>query len=501
MLSYPQKVVVVKSGEKQKEKEFLGYEFSSRKWSEGIHPIQRWKPIDECTKLFDPEIFDNPDKASTYIYDNFQNNFERVISEELKDHIFRVNLVDLLTFDRADFEKTISLNKKTKVRIESKRDLVKLDDVLVTLEAGNRPKWWVWSYTNGVPSLWWEHIWLDWKVYLHEANIKFVPVEFFEKADKWRIQDNDILICKDWALTWKIALFDKSNFDFPSLMINEHVFLLRVNKNNNQKYLFTYLFLPQWQELLKSSITGQAQWWLNRDNLLNIKIPLPPKDIQQKIVDEIWKLDWIEERNLKKIWELEESIRNNISNNSKLEKLENIAVLIKRWKAAKYWNSNIQIIKSWQARWYRDFDFSENYFVNEWFVLDERKLQKWDVLINSTWVWTAWRVTLFDFDGDFVVDSHITIVRLDLKKAVPPYVLYSLANIWFKTIEKMAEWQSGQIELSLWIINNLKIPLPPLETQKQIVAQIEKIEQEIEKLKSEIAEIPNKKEEILRKYL
>ncbi len=65
----------------------------------------------------------------------------------------------------------------------------------------------------------------------------------------------------------------------------------------------------------------------------------------------------------------------------------------------------------------------------------------------------------------------------------------------------MAEWQSGQIELSLWIINNLKIPLPPLETQKQIVAQIEKIEQEIEKLKSEIAEIPNKKEEILRKYL
>jgi hypothetical protein len=45
-----------------------------------------------------------------------------------------------LTFDRVDFEKTISLNLKKKVKIESKRELFKLDSILESLESGNRPK-------------------------------------------------------------------------------------------------------------------------------------------------------------------------------------------------------------------------------------------------------------------------------------------------------------------------------------------------------------------------
>ena len=68
ILAYPQKVVLVKSGEKDAEKRFLGYEFSNRRGSEGIHPIQRGKSIEECTQLFDEKEFENPEKASTYIY-------------------------------------------------------------------------------------------------------------------------------------------------------------------------------------------------------------------------------------------------------------------------------------------------------------------------------------------------------------------------------------------------------------------------------------------------
>ena len=43
IIAYPQKVVLVKSGEKDAEKRFLGYEFSNRRGSEGIHPMQRGK--------------------------------------------------------------------------------------------------------------------------------------------------------------------------------------------------------------------------------------------------------------------------------------------------------------------------------------------------------------------------------------------------------------------------------------------------------------------------
>ena len=63
ILAWGQQVVAIKSGEKKEEKEFLGYEFSSRRGNEGIHPIRRGKAIDECTKLFDPDRFDNPEKS------------------------------------------------------------------------------------------------------------------------------------------------------------------------------------------------------------------------------------------------------------------------------------------------------------------------------------------------------------------------------------------------------------------------------------------------------
>ena len=65
----------------------------------------------------------------------------------------------------------------------------------------------------------------------------------------------------------------------------------------------------------------------------------------------------------------------------------------------------------------------------------------------------------------------------------------------------MATGQSGQIELSLTIIKNIKISLPTLSEQKKIVLKIEEIEEQIAGLEIEIAAIPAQKEAILKKYL
>lgn len=162
--------------------------------------------------------------------------------------------------------------------------------------------------------------------------------------------------------------------------------------------------------------------------------------------------------------------------------------MVKRGKSAKYGNSNIQIIKSGQARGYCHFDFSKHYFVSENFVSDERNLQKGDVLINSTGVGTAGRVTLFNLDGEYVVDSHVTIVRPNTEKVLPKYMLYALADIGFKNIEAMANGQSGQIELALNTVCGIKIPLPSLEIQQKIVAEIEQIENKEQFVSAQITE-------------
>ena len=121
-------IVIVKSGDKDAEKRFLGYEFSSRRGSEGMHPIQGGKTIDECTQLYN--IQDNYDnaKASSYIYNAFNGETNLEIANNLKDNISYVDLLDMLTFDRAEFNKEIKLSAKKKIKIESKWELQKLGD-------------------------------------------------------------------------------------------------------------------------------------------------------------------------------------------------------------------------------------------------------------------------------------------------------------------------------------------------------------------------------------
>jgi len=157
ILAYPQKIVLVKTGAKKAEKQFLGYAFSNRRGSEGIHPIQRGKTIDQCTSLFDSNSFENPKKASTYIYKAFQGNLNTEIHESLQKNISRIDFIDMMTFDRVDFEKTISLSVKNKIK--SKWNIVKLGNIL-TFEYGkglpekkknpwklscNRIKWYILS--------------------------------------------------------------------------------------------------------------------------------------------------------------------------------------------------------------------------------------------------------------------------------------------------------------------------------------------------------------------
>jgi len=203
------------------------------------------------------------------------------------------------------------------------------------------------------------------------------------------------------------------------------------------------------------------------------------------------------------------SPKKKISIESKWEsvKIGNLNTLLKRGKSTKYGNSNIQVIKSGQARGFKEFDFTEKYFAIDGFKSDERNLQKGDLLINSTGVGTAGRVTLFELEGDFVADSHITIFRPN-ERILSEYALQCFAHIGFKTIEQMAKGLSGQIELTIPTIAEIQIPVPSLKIQTQIVEEIEELEnnksqflKEGVSVKDFEAVIKENKQAILKKYL
>ena len=100
-----------------------------------------------------------------------------------------------------------------------------------------------------------------------------------------------------------------------------------------------------------------------------------------------------------------------------------------------------------------------------------------------------------------MADNHITIFRANDKYIIPKFVLYCLANIGFKTIEKMAKGASGQIELAIDTIGNLAIPVPSIQTQKQVITKIEALEQKIQDTQAIIDNISAKKQQVLDNYL
>lgn len=294
-LSLNQEVLIIKSPSDIKEqKKFLGYEWSNRKGDEGL---KEWhEPY--LSPLFERGNPQNETKLNTLICKAFLKTLSD-IPKDLQGYASKARLIDMMDFEKVEFNKAISLNPSNSTQsemsnpfINSKFELVRLKDFVLDIQTAKRPSGGVGKYENGALSLGGEHI--DNKSgYIKLDNPKYVPIEFYESfalQDKGIVKQFDILICKDGALTGKIAMV-RNEFIRKSAMINEHIFLLRCDNIAKQKYLFYILHSYSGQQALKSKITGSAQGGINKTNLESILIPNADFEIQKQIVAECEKVE------------------------------------------------------------------------------------------------------------------------------------------------------------------------------------------------------------------
>lgn len=112
----------------------------------------------------------------------------------------------------------------------------------------------------------------------------------------------------------------------------------------------------------------------------------------------------------------------------------------------------------------------------------EKTLIKKDILINSTGVGTAGRVSIFQEDIEALVDSHVSIVRLDSEKLYPDFLFYNLRGRE-KELEETAEGSTGQIELKRDGINDLDVKIPlEIDEQKAIAEVLSSLDDKIDLL-------------------
>ena len=114
-------------------------------------------------------------------------------------------------------------------------------------------------------------------------------------------------------------------------------------------------------------------------------------------------------------------------------------------------------------------------------IMEEKLLQDYDVLVNSTGVGTLGRVAqIGTVEKQITVDSHVTIVRGNQAKVDLVYFGYLVKNKQ-KAIEALAEGSTGQTELSRTLLGQIKVAVhKDIITQKKIAHILSTLDDKIE---------------------
>ena len=495
ILAYSQKVVIVKSGEKDVEKRFLGYEFSNRRGNEGIHAIQKGKNIDECTQLFDPNSYDNPEKASSYVYRAFKGDYTSPISEGMQSHISRVSLIDMLTFDRPIFEKGINLNSKKKVAFDSRYTLKPIDK-LASFQSG------LWKGEKGVLQMTKVLRNTNFKLnngFLDYGDVAEIEVETTQLATR-TLQYGDIILEKsggsDTQAIGRVVLFDKT--DNETYSYSNFCSRIRVLDASEVEPLYL------WSVLHNFYCKGGTIPLQNGIRLLNIdmngyskiKIPVPPIAVQKQIVEEIAKVDTSVSDAMQRIDKYESDIENLLSSlNNADSTLNTIAPFAT--KSIKYGDIESETYITTDNMLQNKLGILPFEGVANISSITEYKLE--DILISNIRPYLK-KIWFADKEGGCSKDV-LVLRSADTSKYLPKYIFYMLRRDSF--FDYVMEGKKG-IKMprgNKEDIMKYKIPMPNIDEQKRIVAQIEALELEITKARTLIENVASEKQAILDKYL
>ncbi|EKJ0975930.1 restriction endonuclease subunit S, partial [Campylobacter coli] len=558
-LSLNQEVLIIKSPSDIKEqKKFLGYEWSNRKGDEGLKELH--EPY--LSPLFERGNPQNETKLNTLIYKSFLNTLD-VIPQELQIYATKARLVDMMDFEKVEFNKAISLNPSNSTQSEmsnpfanSKYELVRLVEIEnIKIQKGQ-------NITQKLAKI---------------GNIKVVAggKDYAYFHNDFNRNENTITISASGANAgyvnfWKEKIFasDCTTINLPNLKVIQFIYYVL---KCNQKYIM-------------SLARGAAQPHVYPKDIENIKIPLPPLEIQKQIVAECEKVEEqyntirmsVEEyQNLIKTilqkcgiiddgggYELNSILENLQKLESKLdfnlllslieEQISHSEVLVEEtqskerrqdFNAFKNFSKTIKELlqtlpaspqNGWERVKLKDIcninqetynpsnDLGEMLYIDIDSVEKEtgkinfndkipcknlptraRRIARADsVIISTVRPYLKGFVYIKDEIKDSIFSTGFAILngKENIAKSQFVYYCFMFVDDLMRQIEiKMPK--SSYPSINTDDIGSFIIPLPPLEIQEKIVQNIELVEQQIDFLNLKLEFLEKEKEKILQKYL
>ncbi len=349
--------------------------------------------------------------------------------------------------------------------------LVPLSKICI-IESGSRQKGG--ALKEGIPSIGGEQISAEGTIKLDK--MKYISLDHFKQMRKGILQKNDILLVKDGATTGKTGFYSGQ---FQNAAINEHVFILRAFPENYIPFLFYYIiksneFYRRLQRYIGGIIGGISL------EIREIEIPLPPLEIQKEIVAEIEGYQKIIDGAKQVVENYKPTIK--INPDWEMVALGEVGKVCMCKRVFKDETSDTGDIPFYKIGTFGKV--ADAFITEELFNKYKAKFaypKRGDILISTSG--TIGKTVVFDGKPSYFQDSNIVWIENDETKVKNRFL-----NIIFQSI-KWIPTQGGVISrLYNNLIQETQIPLPPLETQEQIIYAIEE-EQKIVDANKKLIEI------------
>lgn len=410
---------------------------------------------------------------------------------------------------------------------KAKSKKITIEEALVPVEEQeyNIPNNWIWIYQNFVCQL-------ANGEKMSGEEYPYLEVKYLRGDTDAEIKDSGRFI----TANTKVILVDGENSGEVFEVLEDGYMgstfkALNISEIVNEKYLLYYV--DSKRELLKKNKTGSAIPHLNKRLFLGLGFPLPPLPEQQRIVEQIEglfsKLDEVKEK-IECLLDSKKVRCNSVLNKAFTGKLtakwrENNNIKFETWE---YINFEKIIVEGPQNGMYKPktsygsgtkilrIDCFYDGKLEPWEKLkrleitDEEKhtylLSVNDIVVNrvNSMPYLGKSALIRKLPEQCVFESNMMRIKINIRKANPEYVIrYLNSSIGLQELRKNAKQAVNQASINQQDVKMVKIALPSLEEQNEIVKIITSISNKDEailnKAEAVIEEIDLMKKSILAK--
>ncbi len=296
--------------------------------------------------------------------------------------------------------------------------------------------------------------------------------EYIQENKKYKlfeIQNGDILIALSGATTGKIGMYNLKQKSY----LNQRVGKMNAKPGILQKYIYYWYVGSNIDEKILNLAQGTAQPNISTSDISNIKIPIPPLDLQKEVVEY---LDFIYEKSIKtsndKILELKKLNEFCLKNQKIFGKNE-----VKTLGEVCEVNYGTRIVK-------KDNTIGEYPVYGSGratFTTDTCNREGYNILIGR-FALSEECVRLIN-EKIFLNDSGLSVkpkYNNLLHKYIGHYLFHNQHIIY------NCARGTAQKNLEIDVFKSIKIPIPPLERQKEIIEYCEYNDNLIKQLETEI---------------